>query len=53
MGPTRPGGPSPDRGGMKAVLSKVDRFLQRHPVTAFPVAVFKKFGGTRPGTWRR
>lgn len=34
---------------MKAVLGKVDRFLQRHPVTAFPVAVFKKFGEDEAG----
>lgn len=34
---------------MKAVLTKVDRFLQRHPATAFPVAVFKKFGEDEAG----
>lgn len=34
---------------MKAVIRKVDRFLQRHSATAFPVAVFKKFGEDEAG----
>ena len=34
---------------MKAVIRKVDGFLQRHPATAFPVAVFKKFGEDEAG----
>ena len=34
---------------MKAVIRRVDRFLQRHPVAAFPVAVFKKFGEDEAG----
>ncbi|MGH2527958.1 MAG: YihY/virulence factor BrkB family protein, partial [Actinomycetota bacterium] len=34
---------------MKAVTRKVDGFLQRHPATAFPVAVFKKFGEDEAG----
>ncbi len=34
---------------MKAVIRKVDRFLRRHPVTAFPVAVFKKFSEDEAG----
>jgi len=34
---------------VKAVIRKVDGFLQRHPATAFPVAVFKKFGEDEAG----
>ena len=34
---------------MKAVIRKVDGFLQRHPATAFPLAVFKKFGEDEAG----
>ena len=34
---------------MKAVIRKVDRFLQGHPATSFPVAVFKKFGEDEAG----
>ena len=49
MGPTRPGGPSHDNGGVKAVIRQVDGFLQRHPATAFPVAVLKKFGEDEAG----
>ena len=49
MGLTRPGGPPQDNGGVKAVIRKVDGLLQRHPATAFPVAVFKKFGEDEAG----
>ena len=34
---------------MKAVIRKVDGFLQRHPATALPLAVFKKFGEDEAG----
>jgi len=34
---------------VKAVIRKVDGFLQRHPATAFPLAVFKKFGEDEAG----
>lgn len=36
----------PDLG---ALVRRIDRFQQRHPLTAFPVAVAKKFGDDRGG----
>src|SRR5215216_4299342 len=42
-----PSGPAPDPPAN--VLGKVDRLQQRHPWTAFPVAVWKKFGDDNGG----
>jgi YihY family inner membrane protein len=40
-------GENEEVGVLDPVLRPLDRFQQRHPVTAFPVAVVKKFGDDR------
>jgi inner membrane protein YhjD len=42
--------PAEPRGGIAGAVGKLDRFQQRHAVTAVPIAVVKKFGDDNAGS---